>query len=164
MPQSCHLMPQPLYDVLLILHVVSAFIGFGSIAIGGWAASVGHKSSDPAGDERIVRFYREGTDWPGRVIFLVPVLGLTMLLVGDHPAIPTSWPWIGLALWLVAAGLVTAKGWPAERRAQRELAAVMAGESERLVFFREACSEMERASMLVSLCFIIVVALMIWQP
>jgi hypothetical protein len=157
-------MPAPAYDVLLILHIASAFIGFGSIAIGGWAASAGRRSGDPAGEERVVRFFREGTDWPGRVIFAVPVLGLVMLLVGDHPDIGQAWPWIGLGLWVVAAGVASGLGWPAERRAQAELAAVQAGGSGRLPAFTEACTQMERAAALITVCFVVVVTLMIWQP
>ncbi|MGO9557845.1 MAG: DUF2269 family protein [Acidimicrobiales bacterium] len=157
-------MPAPAYDVLLILHIASAFIGFGSIAIGGWAASAGRRSGDPGGEERVVRFFREGTDWPGRVIFVVPVLGLVLLLGGDHPDIGRAWPWIGLGLWVVAAGLASGLGWPAERRAQVELAALRAGDNGRLESFQEACAQMERACAVITVSFVIVVTLMIWQP
>jgi hypothetical protein len=164
-------MPAPLYDVLLVAHVASAVLGFGSIAIGGWAASVGCRSSDPMGVEWVVRFFRPGIDWPGRVIFLVPVLGLTMLLGGDRSEVARVWPWLGLTIWSAAAGLATAMGWPAERRAQLELAAV-AGDAcdgadpdpRRLEAFRAACARMERAAGLVSVCFVVVVVLMVWQP
>ncbi|MHB1988620.1 MAG: DUF2269 family protein [Acidimicrobiales bacterium] len=157
-------MPGPLYDVLLILHVAAAFIGFGSIAIAGWAASAGRRSGDPTSDERVVRFFSEGVDWPGRVIFVVPVLGLVLLLGGDASNVGAPWPWVGLGLWFAAVGLATGLGWPAEQRAQRELAAASAGETNALARFREACAVMERASVMVSVCFVAVVTLMIWQP
>ncbi|MGO9197300.1 MAG: DUF2269 family protein [Acidimicrobiales bacterium] len=157
-------MPAPLYDILLILHIASALIGFGSIAVGGVAASAGRRSGDPACEERVVRFFREGTDWPGRVIFVVPVIGLVMLLGGDHADIGHAWPWLGLGLWFVASGLASGLGWPAERRAQRELAAIRSGDSGSSASFTEACARMEQAAALVSVCFVLVVALMIWQP
>lgn len=157
-------MPKPAYDILLVAHVAAAFVGFGSIAIAGWAAAVGRSSSDPATDERVTRFFRPGVDWPGRVIFLVPLLGLTMLFGGDHPDIAKAWPWAGLALWTVTAGVATARLWPAEQRAQGELVAIRDGDSSRAGLFRTACGEMERSAALVSICFVVAVALMIWQP
>ncbi|MHB8244694.1 MAG: DUF2269 family protein [Acidimicrobiales bacterium] len=157
-------MPRPVYDILLILHVALAFIGFGSIAVGGWAASAGRRSGRPAGEERVVRFFREGVDWPGRAILVVPVVGLVMLLAGDSSNVARPWPWIGLGIWLVAVGLASGLGWPAERRAQRALAALAAGDDSSLPSFRQACKEMELASSLVSLCFVAAVAIMIFQP
>lgn len=157
-------MPAPAYDVLLILHIASAFVGFGSLAVGGYFASAGRRSADPASDARLVRFFRPGVDWPGRLIFLVPLLGLTLLLGGDHPDIPRVWPWLGLFLWLVAAGVASGVAWPAERRAQQALGAVLDGDGSGRAAFTAACREMERAATLLSALFVTVVVLMIVQP
>jgi hypothetical protein len=157
-------MPAPLYDLLLVLHVAVAFLGFGSIAMGGWAASAGRRSEQAVSEERVVRFFREGVDWPGRLIFIVPVLGLALLFGGDRPDVSRAWPWLGLAIWVVAAGIASGMGWPAERRAQAELAAARAGDAARLPAFVSACARMERAAALTSICFVLAVTLMIWQP
>lgn len=157
-------MPAPAYDALLILHVAAAFIGFGSVATAGLFASAGRRSANPAGDERLVRFFRPGLDWPARLIFLVPVLGLTLLFGGDHPDIPRLWPWLGLFLWLVAAGVTSGRQWPAEKRAQRELVAVLDGDETRAEEFSAACRQMEQAASVTSVLFVAVVMLMILQP
>lgn len=157
-------MPKPLYDVLLICHVAAAVLGFGSIAVGGAVASGARRSRAPAKEERFVRFFREGTDWPGRLIFLVPALGLTLLLGGDSAAVSSLWPWAGLALWTTAAGLASGLGWPAERRAQREMTALAAGGRGRSEAFCQACARMEVAASATSVLFALAVTLMVWQP
>lgn len=157
-------MPSPLYDVLLICHVVAGFAGFGSIAVSGWAAAAGRRSGNPGGEERVVRFFRIGVDWPGRLIFAVPVLGLALLFGGHRGDAGAAWPWLGLGLWIVATGFASGVAWPAERRAQRELAAVISGDRAALAPFAEACLRVERAAAAVTVCFVLAVVVMIWQP
>lgn len=160
-------MPKPLYDLLLICHVAVAFIGFGSIAIAGLFARRGVVSEAPGEDETVVRFFRPGTDWPGRLVLLVPVFGLAMLFGGDTVDVPAVWPWIGLGLWTVAVGLVSATCWPAERAAQQQMLAVHEGGDGAVAAtgaFRDACRRLERGAGLVSVLFVLAVTVMIWQP
>lgn len=157
-------MPAPLYDVLLVVHVAAAFLGFGSLAVAGIVASSGRRSKDPAADERLRRFFREGTDWPELLIFLVPLLGLSLLLGGDTSAVSMAWPWVGLAIWAVAAGVVTGLLRPAERRAQALLTRACAGDAEAAGGFLRACARMEQAAAVTSLLFVAAVAVMILQP
>lgn len=156
-------MAAPLYDVLLLCHLASALIGFGSVAVGGWAAARGRQSHSPTDDEWLLRFYREGTDWPSRLVLLVPIFGLAMLFGGDHQDIGAVWPWAGLGLWLVAVGHLFAIGWPAEQKAQRALA-LLVKEQGHPSHFVQACKAMERAAAVTSICFVVAVVLMIWQP
>lgn len=157
-------MPAPLYDVLLVAHVAVALIGFGSIAVAGLSARRGRQVADPASDARLARFFAPGVDWPGRLIFLVPVFGLAMLLGGDRSDLPRLWPWIALACWTGAVGMVTARGWPSERAAQAALARARGGEAEAAGEFRAACESMERSVAVVELLFVVALVLMIWQP
>ncbi len=159
-------MPAPAYDILLIAHIACAFIGFGSIAVSSLAARRGRSSADPASEPWVVRFFREGTDWPGRLIFLVPLFGLAMLFGGDRTDISKVWPWLGLGLWTVAVGFSTGLGWPAEADAQRSLAALCDGDDAEgsLSSFRAACTRMERSTQVATVCFVVAVALMLWQP
>lgn len=157
-------MPAPLYDILVVAHVASAVLGFGSIAIGGRMASIARRSRAPGEEARVVRFFRQGTDWPARLVLAVPVIGFVLLFGGDRAAVGRPWPWIGLGLWTVALGHVTAVGWPAERQAQRELASVVAGDGSRLLAFAGQCARMERAAAVAGICALAAVAVMIVQP
>lgn len=163
-----------LYDLVLIAHVVAGVVGFGALAAGGFAASAARHSPDPLGEEAVRRFFKPGRDWPARLIFLVPVLGLLLLFGGDRPAAHDPWPWIGLGLWLVTAAVATARCWPAEAQAQRAFAALSSSassgrggagvEASLLGDFRSACRRMEAAAGLTSICFLAAVVVMIWQP
>jgi len=157
----------PAYDLLLVTHILAAVVGFGAIAAAGWAASTARRSPDPTGDESVRRFFKVGTDWPARVVFLVPVLGLGLLFGGDRSAAHEPWPWIGLTLWTVAAGLATGLCWPAERRAQESLAALGGSavpSDDVLRDFRDACHRIEVAAGAISICFLAAVVVMILQP
>jgi uncharacterized membrane protein len=151
---------RPLYDVLLVAHVVVAVVGFGALAVLGLEASIGWRSPDPATDESLRRFFSPGSDWPSRLIFAVPVLGLALLFGGDRAAASHAWPWLGLAIWVATAGLATGLCWPAERAAQAALAA----EVPDVASFRLACTQLERGVAGIELCFVAAVVLMIIQP
>lgn len=158
----------PAYDLLLVSHVVVALVGFGAIAVAGLAASSSRRSDNPASDAATLRFFKQGPDWPARTIFLVPMLGLALLFGGDRTDLHAAWPWIGLCIWVVAAGIASGVCWPAERSAQatlEELTAAPADELASLVAeFRASCRTMELATGAISVCFVAAVAVMIIQP
>ena len=157
----------PGYDLLLVAHVAAGVVGFGAIGASGIEARAGRRSPDPAHDLGLRRFFRPGPDWAGRVIFLVPVLGLALLFGGVPQDEALAYPWAGLGIWVAATGVATGACWPAERRAQRALAELADGrvaEPEVLERFRSACASMERAVGVISLLFLAAVAIMIAQP
>lgn len=156
-------MAAPIYDVLLVCHLAAGLIGFGAVGVAGWAAADGARSKEPTSDERLLRFFKLGPDWPARLVLVVPVFGLAMLFGGDSRAVSSVWPWAGLALWTVAAGHLLGLAWPNEKRAQHALGASSRGEA-RGDDFRLACKKMERASAVAIVCFVLALALMIWQP
>ncbi|MGH9170463.1 MAG: hypothetical protein ACRD0Z_06280 [Acidimicrobiales bacterium] len=151
-------MTSPFYDIVFVAHVVVAFVGFGAIGMAGLAASRGRHLVAPEGDANTRRFFKPGTDWPARLIFLVPVLGLVLLFGSDRTATHGFWPWMGLAIWVVAGAAATGWCWPAERRAQKAL------EEERIDDFRRACYQIETAVGLISICFVFALLVMIVQP
>jgi hypothetical protein len=166
--QNSQFVSQPLYDLLLVAHVVVAVVGFGAIAAAGLAASSARGSRDPVSDEAVRRFFKTGPDWPARFIFGVPLLGLALLFGGDRSAAHAPWPWIGLTLWTLATGVATALCWPAEQSAQEKLTALQGASPETsealLGQFREACRRMELAAGAISVCFVAAVFVMIFQP
>jgi hypothetical protein len=156
----------PLYDLLLVVHIVAGVVGFGALAAAGWAASSARGARDPAAEETVRRFFKPGRNWPARAIFLVPLLGLALLFGGDRDAAHSPWPWIGLALWLVVAGLASGMCWPAEAQAQQILIELLeSGPTDDLLGqFRDACRRMETAAWAISACFVAAVLVMILQP
>jgi uncharacterized membrane protein len=105
------------YDVVLLAHVLAAVVGLGSVVVAGAYALV-LRSAGP-GRESVRRYYRPGVNWAGRVLFLIPVLGVVLMAQshGDW-SFADGWITIGLALWTVAAVVAEMALWPAERRLQ----------------------------------------------
>ncbi len=105
------------YDIVLLAHVLSAIIGFGSVVVaGGYALAL--RRSGP-GSDAVDRYYRPGINWAGRVLFLVPVLGVVLISMSQgHWSFSDGWISDGLVLWAVAAALGELVLWPAERRIQ----------------------------------------------
>jgi hypothetical protein len=105
------------YDIVLLAHVLSVLVGFGAVVVAGAFALVLSRSGPDS--EAIRRYYRPGVNWAGRVLFAVPVLGITLVLM-SHGEWSFSDGWInaGLALWAVAALGAEMALWPAERQLQ----------------------------------------------
>ena len=113
------------YDVILLAHVLSAAVGLGALAIAGANAWALRRSGpDP---EPIRRYYRPGVNWAGRVLFLVPVLGLVLMAMshGDW-SFSEGWIMVGLTLWVLVALSAELYLWPAERRLQVAVSAATA--------------------------------------
>lgn len=107
----------PAYDVVLLAHVLSALIGFGAVVVsGGYALAL---LASGTGGEAVRRYYRPGVNWAGRVIFLVPVLGVVLIALSHGRwAYSDGWIGLGLVLWAFAALVGEMALWPAERRLQ----------------------------------------------
>jgi uncharacterized membrane protein len=106
------------YDIVLLAHVLSALIAFGAIAVAGaYALALRGKG---ASTESVRRYYRPGVNWAGRVLFLVPVLGVALIAMskGDW-SFSDGWIAVGLMLWVVAALVAEMALWPIERKLQR---------------------------------------------
>ena len=71
----------------------------------------------------VVRYYRPGVNWVGRVLFLVPVLGVALVAMsGGQWGYSDGWVTIGLGVWVVVALVAEGVLWPAERRLQEVVA------------------------------------------
>ena len=105
------------YDLVLLAHVLAALVGFGAVAVAGaYALALSRSGPD---SEAVQRYYRPGANWAGRVLFLVPVLGVALVAMGQG-----DWSWsdgwilAGLVLWVVVALAAEMVLWPAERGLQ----------------------------------------------
>jgi hypothetical protein len=146
---------------------MSAVVGFGAVGATGLYAARARTSPDPRTEPRLRRYFHPGTNWAERSLLVTPVLGATVLWSGDRAAASQAWPWIGLGCWVIAAGIVSASCWPAERRIQVWLAQVDhsgQGEPAELARFRHTCRVLERGASAISVCFLAAVVVMIAQP
>lgn len=105
------------YDIVLLAHILSALVGFGAVVVaGGFAHALSRSGPD---SEPVRRYYRPGVNWAGRVLFLVPVLGVILVALSHGEwSYSDGWIMAGLGLWAVAGVGAEMALWPAERRLQ----------------------------------------------
>ncbi len=110
------------YDAVLVLHVLSAVIGFGALAVtGGYAATA--RRSLPEVPDSIRRYFSPGTNLPARLLYAVPLLGGALVgMSGGDIGFDQAWLAASLGLWVVAAAVAQAVVWPGERAVQARLA------------------------------------------
>lgn len=109
------------YDLVLLAHVLSALIGMVAVVAAGGFALTLRRALQRGGPlpETVVRYYRPGTNWVGRVLFAVPAFGIALVAMsGGQWKWSDTWVTMGMGVWLVVAGLAEAVLWPGERRLQ----------------------------------------------
>lgn len=154
----------PAYDITLLAHVLAALVGFGSVAMaGGYALLVGR--GGPV-SESVRRYYRPGVNWAGRIVFLVPVLGVALVAMsGGVWSFSDDWVMIGLVLWALAAVAGEAILWPAERRLQQIVTAERP-DTERpdTEHRRSLCRRVAATSAVMLVVFVAAVVIMVSKP
>ncbi len=102
------------YDTVLAVHIVAGFIGFGAMGVSGWFAAQARRRP---GSEAVRRYFRPGTNWVARAVYLVPLSGLALLYMGGNPGSEAGEAWVvaGVVIWCVATGMAVLVLWPAEK-------------------------------------------------
>lgn len=163
----------PLYTVVLLAHVISGLLGFGVVMATGIQANSLRRSVPGTVPDRLVRFFRPGTNWAAFVLFLVPVFGIALLVLSRGRFRADSvWVLSGIACWTVAAVAAVRGVWPAERRLQALVGAASASAGESVeILAPEVVAEVERlgrqAARLSAICdvsYVVAFALMFAKP
>jgi uncharacterized membrane protein len=147
---------------LIVLHVLSAVVGFGAILLTGVYAGMARRRVS----EAVRRYFGPGRNWAARGVYLVPVLGV-VLVETSHGAdrFAQAWVWVSLLLWVVALVLAHALVWPGERRIQQLVAESQpTGTGARQAELDRACRRVARAALAIDLAFVASLALMLAQP
>ncbi|WP_298347321.1 hypothetical protein [Ferrimicrobium sp.] len=111
----------PFYVVLLIFHVGIGLIGFGSNAMAGWTA---RDAAHLGPSESVRRFFDGRISLAQWCVILVPVFGISLLVLRDAADISQIWFLAAVTIWVITLGLLTARGWPAQRTLGALLASV----------------------------------------
>jgi hypothetical protein len=148
------------YDVLVGLHVLTAVIGFGAVAISGAYGAIGRGTAQPGtrpqAAEEVRRYFAAGSGLEYMVL-LAPVFGVAAMAVRPGGAeFGQLWAVAGLVIWVAAGGVLTAVVRPAERRI-REVGPnvpAAAGDARRLMWAAAAADVL----------FVVALILMVTQP
>src|SRR5580698_10081990 len=120
-----------LYTILLMLHVLCAVVGFGTMVVTGVEAARARRGPSGPGAEGVRRYFRPGVNWAGRALYGVPVFGFSLVEASDGVLRSgDGFVVVGLMVWLVATLLAELVVWPGERRIQVELAEGCGGDAD----------------------------------
>jgi uncharacterized membrane protein len=147
---------------VVVVHVLSAVVGFGAIFVTGVYAGLARRRSS----ELVRRYFRPGPNWAARGVYLVPVLGV-VLVETSHGAdrFTQLWVWVSLLLWVLAAALAQAVAWPAEARIQQLVVeSPPPGSGARQVELDRVCRRVERSAVAIDLAFVATLVLMVAKP
>jgi len=147
------------YDLVLVAHVLAGLAGLGAVAAAGLSALAllrWGRASEP-----VRRYYRPGVNWAGRVLFVVPVLGLALMAMsGGDWTFADGWITAGLILWVVAALAAEMVLWPAERRLQ----AAVAGDRTASAGLRSQCLRVAGTASALALVLLAATVVMVAKP
>jgi hypothetical protein len=149
------------YSLLLVAHVAFAVVGFAALGVTGVQAARARGGPGSAGAESVRRYFRPGTNWVARTLYLVPLFGFA-LVAASHGAFAVSDGFVlaGLVLWAVAALAAELLVWPAERRIQRAIDDGWSGDRS----FRGDCTKVAVAASGLAAVFVAAVVLMVSKP
>ncbi len=144
------------FDVLVGLHVVSAVVGFGAVAITGVYGAGAARPKRPGAPEETARYFRS-RGWAEWLVLAVPFLGAAALGLRPQGAdFGQAWVVAATVIWVAAAALLVGVVRPAERQIRAAIAgggtAIPAG--RRLVWAAAASDVL----------FVAALVLMVGQP
>lgn len=161
----------PVFGILLVFHVVAAVVGFGALVVSGVQGLLLSRAGDGARVDDLRRFFRPGVNWAARTVYLVPVLGASLVAVGRRQyGFGDAFVLAGLVLWAATVLLAEAVLWPAERQVQ---AALHPRDGDRLgdpppaalaPGTRRAARRLAAGAPVVALLFLVAVGVMVARP
>jgi uncharacterized membrane protein len=158
------------YNVLLVLHILSAIIGLGSVMLNGLYLSQAQRRPGPAG--RAVSEANFAVSSVGEYfIYAIPVFGI-LLVLASHDAFKFSqaWVWMSMVLYVLAIGLAHSILIPGHKKinallAEMEQAQTVASGPPPQATQIEALGQRQAAAgTALDLFVVIFLVLMIWKP
>jgi len=152
------------YTILLILHVLCALVGFGTVVVTGVQAARARRGPSAPGADGVRRYFRPGVNWAGRALYGVPVFGFS-LVAASHGAFSSGdgFVVVGLVVWLVAALLAEGVVWPGERRIQVVLTGSWDEVGSAPALDRD-CRQVAAAAAVLAVLFVVATVFMIGKP
>jgi uncharacterized membrane protein len=152
------------YTILLMLHVLCAVVGFGTMVATGAQAARARRGPSAPGADGVRRYFRPGVNWAGRALYGVPVFGFALIATSDgvfHSG--DVFVVVGLMVWLVAALLAEVVVWPGERRIQVELTQHW-GDAETAPALHRDCRRVAAAAAVLAVLFLTATVVMVGKP
>ncbi len=152
------------YTILLMLHVLCALVGFGTMVMTGAQAARARRGPSAPAAAAVLRYFRPGVNWAGRALYGVPVFGFSLIATSNGAfSSGDGFVVVGLTVWIAATLLAEVVVWPGERRIQAELTHGWTEGGATPVLDRD-CRQVAAAAVVLALLFVLATVLMIGKP
>jgi len=154
------------YTILLMLHVLCAVVGFGTMVATGAQAARARRGPSAPGADGVRRYFRPGVNWAGRALYGVPVFGFALIASSDGAFDSgDGFVVVGLMVWLVAALLAEVVVWPGERRIQVELTGHWGdADTDTAPALQRDCRRVAAAAAVLAVLFLTATVVMVGKP
>ncbi len=161
-PAVVHAVPTgAVYSILLLLHVGTAVVGFGALAMTGIQARRARRGPAGGGAAGVRRFFRPGINWAARALYAVPVFGFALISASQGTfSSDDGFVLVGLGLWALATMTAEFVVWPGERRIQEVVSNGWTTDPRCEV----DCRRVARAAAVLAGVFVVAVILMVGRP
>ncbi len=153
-----------IYKVVLVLHLMTAIVGFGGVVITGFfgAQAAARKGREGAAIGEVVEKGYTFAEWP---IYAVPVFGIVLVLMSEDVfAFSQTWVSLSFALYIVAIGLFHAVHRPTVRRINALLAETGGGSEESAGQLDKLGTRAGIVGGVLNLITVAIVVLMVFKP
>ena len=159
-----------LYKSLLVLHILTAIVGLGSVMLNGIYAAQAQKRQGPPG--RAVSEANFAVSTVGeKFIYAIPVFGILLVLASDKAyKFSQTWIWLALLVYVIAIGISHAVLIPGHKRINALLLemeqgpATAGGPPPQAIEMQSIGKRMAAAGMTLNVFVVIFLVLMIWKP
>jgi uncharacterized membrane protein len=164
------------FNFVLLLHILSAIIGFGAVFLNGLYAAQAKANRGPGGLAISEANYKV-TSVAEKLIYAVPILGIILVLMSKDNYFKFSQAWVSaaLALYIIGLGISHAVMIPGHRRINTLLrdmvgagappaGAAAAGPPPQAVEIEEIGKRMAVAGLALDVLLIVIVYLMVFKP
>jgi uncharacterized membrane protein len=150
-----------LYNLLLLLHIVTVVVGFGAVALNGVYGALAKRSPGAEGAAIGEANTHVSNAWAEKFIYAVPVFGILLVATSDDAwGFDQTWITLSFVLYIVGIGVAHGVMRPAAKRmnelardAQPDRAAMDATEKR-----------LAAGGTFLNLLLVVLIALMIWKP
>ncbi len=160
---ATHAPTGPAFSVVLVLHVLAAAVGYGAMVMTGVQADRVRRGPRAPGAESARAFFRSGANWAARAVYLVPVLGVSLVAMSRGAfGVGDTFVDVGLGVWVASVTVAETVLWPAERAVQRALRDGWPDDD--LAPLARECRRVTRASAFLGTAFVGVAVVMAVKP
>jgi uncharacterized membrane protein len=152
------------YKIVLVLHLVSAIVGFGGVVVTGYfgAVAAGRKGREGAAIGEVVEKGYKFSEW---FIYAVPLLGIVLVLMSEDVfAFSQAWVSLSFVLYIVAIGVFHGLHLPTVRRINAILVETAGGSQESAAELDRLGKKAGMVGGLLNLITVAVVVLMVFKP